>query len=79
MHLYDKEGMPISLTTMNKVYAGATKGKIVKLYARTFKEFYSTLSDKEIANLWKLAITSLGWDKYPEYQTLTPFNFKFFT
>lgn len=77
MKLYDKEGMPITLNTMNKVYVGVTKGKIVKLYARTFKEFYSTLSDDEIANLWKLAIVSLGLDKYPEYQSLLPFNFKF--
>lgn len=77
MHLYDKEGMPISLTTMNKVYVNATEGKVVKLYARTFNHFYSTLSDKEIADLWKLAIVSLGWDKYPEYQTILPFNFKF--
>lgn len=77
MHLYDKNGMPISITTMNKVYVNATEGKVVKLYARTFEHFYRSLSDKEIANLWKLAITSLGWDKYPEYQTLVPFNFEF--
>lgn len=77
MHLYDKEGMPISLTTINKVYVNATEGKVVKLYARTFEHFYRSLSDKEIANLWKLAITSLGLDKYPEYQSLVPFKFDF--
>lgn len=77
MHLYDKNGMPISITTTNKVYVNATEGKVVKLYALTFEHFYRSLSDKEIANLWKLAIVSLGWDKYPEYQTLVPFNFEF--
>lgn len=77
MHLYDKNGMPISITTMKKVYVNATEGKVVKLYSRTFEHFYRSLSDKEIANLWKLAITSLGWDKYPEYQSLVPFNFEF--
>ena len=29
MHLYDKNGMPISITTMNKVYVNATEGKVV--------------------------------------------------
>lgn len=77
MHLYDKEGMPISLTTINKVYVNATEGKVVKLYARTFEHFYRSLSDKEIASLWKLAITSLVWDKYPECQSLVPFKFDF--
>lgn len=77
MHLYDKEGMPISLTTINKVYVNATEGKVVKLYARTFEHFYRSLSDKEIANLWKLATTSLVWDKYPECQSLVPFKFDF--
>ena len=77
MHLYDKNGMPISITTTNKVYVNATEGKVVKLYALTFEHFYRSLSDKEIVNLWKLAIVSLGWDKYPEYQTLVPFNFEF--
>lgn len=77
MHLYNKEGMPISLTTINKVYVNATEGKVVKLYARTFEHFYRSLSDKEIASLWKLAITSLVWDKYPECQSLVPFKFDF--
>ena len=69
--------MPISLTTINKVYVNATEGKVVKLYARTFEHFYRSLSDKEIASLWKLAITSLVWDKYPECQSLVPFKFDF--
>ena len=77
MHLYDKEGMPITITTMNKVYVNATEGKVVKLYARTFEHFYRSLSDKEIASLWKLAIVSLGLEEYPEYQSLLPFNFNF--
>ena len=77
MRLYDKEGIPISLTTINKVYVGAIKGKVVKHYTGTFSEFYYSLSDKEVANLWKLAITSLGLEKYPEYSTLLPFNFNF--
>lgn len=77
MHLYDKNGMPITITTMKKVYVNATEGKVVKLYARTFEHFYRSLSDKEIADLWKLAIVSLGCDKYPEYQSLQPFNFNF--
>lgn len=77
MHLYDKEGMPITITTRNKVYVNATEGKVVKLYARTFEHFYRSLSDKEIASLWKLAIVSLGLEEYPEYQSLLPFNFNF--
>lgn len=77
MHLYDKEGMPITITTMNKVYVNDTEGKVVKLYARTFEHFYRSLSDKEIASLWKLAIVSLGLEEYPEYQSLLPFNFNF--
>lgn len=77
MHLYDKEGMPITITTRNKVYVNDTEGKVVKLYARTFEHFYRTLSDKEIASLWKLAIVSLGLDEYPEYDSLLPFNFNF--
>ena len=77
MHLYDKEGMPITITTRNKVYVNSTDGKVVKLYARTFEHFYRSLSDKEIANLWKLAIVSLGLDEYPEYSSLLPFNFNF--
>ena len=85
MHLYDKEGMPITITTRNKVYVNATdkiyvngtEGKVIKLYTRTFEHFYHSLSDKEIASLWKLAIVSLGLDEYPEYQSLLPFNFNF--
>ena len=77
MHLYDKEGMPITITTTNKVYVEDTKRKVIKLYTRTFEHFYGSLSDKEIASLWKLAIVSLGLDEYPEYQSLLPFNFNF--
>ena len=77
MHLYDKEGMPITITTRNKVYVEDTKRKVIKLYTRTFEHFYGSLSDKEIASLWKLAIVSLGLDEYPEYQSLLPFNFNF--
>lgn len=85
MHLYDKEGMPITITTRNKVYVNATdkiyvndtEGKVIKLYTRTFEHFYHSLSDKEIASLWKLAIVSLGLDEYPEYDSLLPFNFNF--
>lgn len=77
MNLYDKEGMPITITTRNKVYVNATEGKVVKLYARTFEHFYRSLSDKEIASLWKLAIVSLGLDEHPDFQSLLPFNFNF--
>ena len=77
MHLYDKEGMPITITTRNKVYVNDTERKVIKLYTRTFEHFYRSLSDKEIASLWKLAIVSLGLDEYPEYQSLLPFNFNF--
>lgn len=77
MHLYDKEGMPITITTRNKVYINDTERKVIKLYTRTFEHFYNSLSDKEIASLWKLAIVSLGLDEYPEYQSLLPFNFNF--
>ena len=77
MYVYDKKGTQISVTTINKVYVGATKGKVVKLYTGTFSEFYYSLSDKEVANLWKPAITSLGLEEYPEYATLLPFNFNF--
>ena len=77
MHLYDKEGMPITITTTNKVYVEDTKRKVIKLYTRTFEHFYGSLSDKEIASLWKLAIVSLGLEEYPEYQSLLPFNFNF--
>ena len=47
MHLYDKEGMPITITTMNKVYVDDTKRKVIKLYTRTFEHFYGSLSDKD--------------------------------
>lgn len=77
MHLYDKEGMPITITTRNKVYVEDTERKVIKLYTRTFEHFYRSLSDKEIASLWKLAIVSLGLDEYPEYDSLLPFNFNF--
>ena len=77
MHLYDKEGMPITITTTNKVYVDDTERKVIKLYTRTFEHFYGSLSDKEIASLWKLAIVSLGLEEYPEYQSLLPFNFNF--
>lgn len=77
MYVYDKRGTQISVTTINKVYVEDTKCKLVKLYTGTFSEFYYSLSDKEIANLWKLAITSLGLEEYPEYATLLPFNFNF--
>lgn len=77
MHLYDKEGMPITITTRNKVYVNDTERKVIKLYTRTFEHFYRSLSDKEIASLWKLAIVSLGLDEYPEYDSLLPFNFNF--
>lgn len=77
MNIHDENGLPIRLSTTKEVYVKSSEGKVVKSYARTFEHFYRTLSDKEIANLWKLAIISLGWDKYPEYQTLLPFNFDF--
>lgn len=77
MYVYDKKGTQISVTTTNKVYVGSTKGKMVKPYIGTFSEFYYSLSDKEVANLWKLAITSLGLEEYPDYSALVPFNFNF--
>lgn len=77
MYLYDENGFPIPVATTKKVYVNVSGGKVVNNYIRTFEDFYRSLSDKEIEKLWKLAITSLGFDESLGYSTIVPFEFKF--